>query len=180
MMFSKQLDEGEKIIVVIRKHWLVFALQAFCLILFMIAPLIAVVFLPASAGDALLQLGIHTDFLLLCYVLFVLFLWMLLFILWTTYFLDAWVVTNRRIIDIDQRTLFYRDITTLMLEKIQDVTVEVRGILATLFGYGKLILHTAGDSDDIVINLAAHPQYAKDRIIACQEVVGRLGKKDSV
>ena len=179
-MFSKQLGSDEKIVVVIRKHWLVFILEAFVIVLAIVAPLIAAVFVPSSLLVSLAQIGVSGDLLLFAYVIFVLVLWMFLFILWTTYFLDAWVVTNRRVIDIDQKTLFYRETTTLMLEKIQDVTVEVQGILATLFGYGKLTLHTAGDGEDIVINFAAHPQYAKDRIIACQDLARHMGKKDSI
>ncbi len=168
-LFSNKLDPGEEVIVVIRKHWIVFALQALLLGAAALMPLVIAFVLPSTAAEALMQLGIQATFLVFLYTLYVLMLWLLMFIAWTNYFLDAWVVTNRRVIDIDQRNLFYRDIITVMLEKIQDATVEVRGLFATVCGFGTLILHTAGDNPDIVIRFASHPQYAKDRIIEAQQ-----------
>ena len=179
-MFSRQLDTGEKTIVVIRKHWFMFALQAFLLSLLAIAPVLAVPFIPKEAGEALATLGVSEQFLLLMYVLFLLGIWVLGFISWTVYYLDTWIVTNRRVIDVNQKALFVREITNLMLEKVQDVTVEVNGILPTLFGFGTLTLHTAGENTDIVIRFAAHPQYARDRIMECQRFASQNERRDTV
>jgi uncharacterized membrane protein YdbT with pleckstrin-like domain len=180
MLLSKELAKNEKVLVVVRKHWLIFSIQAFFLGLAALAPLVIAAFIPSGAGDSLVELGVSVNFLLLLYVLYVLQIWNFIFIAWTNYFLDMWVVTNHRVINIDQRNLFYRDMTTLMIEKIQDVTVEVRGVLATLFGFGKLTLRTAGEGEDISIRFAAHPQYAKDMIIEAQEGARLAGNTDSV
>jgi uncharacterized membrane protein YdbT with pleckstrin-like domain len=180
MMFGKELSENEKILVVVRKHWLIFAVEAFLLILAALAPLVVAALVPAGTAQALMNIGVSINFLLLVYVLYVLQLWTFIFIAWTTYFLDVWVVTNHRIINIDQRTLFFRDMTTLMIEKIQDVTVEVRGVFATIFGFGKLTLRTAGENEDISLRFAAHPQYAKDMIIEAQEGARLSGNTDAV
>lgn len=169
MMFSSRLDSSEQIIVTIRKHPLVFCLQILVLFFGALIPLVFTVLAPENVRLAFAGLFATGVFLVFAYVIWVLLLWMSAFVLWTNYFFDMWVVTNRRIIDIDQRTLFYREITTLMLEKIQDITVEIPGVLATLFGYGTLIIHTAGENKDIVIHFANNPQEAKDKILACQE-----------
>ncbi len=163
-MIRHKLDDGEEVVVVIRKHWLVFSLRAFFCTIIALLPLVAYSFIPPTILESLQALVTGTA-VLFAYLLFVLFLWMLVFIDFTTYYLDVWIVTNRRVIDVNQKTLFARDTITLMLEKIQDATVEVRGILATLFGYGTLIIHTAGENPDIIIRFAAHPQYAKECIL---------------
>ena len=168
-MIQTKLDENEKVIVLIRKHWLIFSLRAFFIAAVALIPLIAYAFIPADAL-ASIETIVSGTVALFVYLLFVLGLWLLIFIDFTTFHLDIWVVTNRRIIDIHQRTLFSRDTTTLMLEKIQDATVEVRGLLATLFNFGTLIIHTAGENPDIVITFAADPQTAKDKILECERI----------
>lgn len=179
-MISKQLDTGEVTVTVIRKHWIIFFFRTLFLALVAIAPLVAYAFIPAEVVFSLSQL-ISGTWALFAYMLFVLFLWLAVFIDLTTYHLDVWVVTNRRIIDIEQRTLFARDTTTLMLEKIQDATVEVRGLLATIFNYGTLIIHTAGENPDIVIHFASDPVSAKDKILESERsVVSRKGASDGL
>lgn len=179
-MISKQLDIGEITVVVIRKHWIIFVLRTLLIMLGMIAPLVAYAFIPTEALNALSQImsGVWALFV---YMLFVLFLWIIIFIDFTTYHLDVWVVTNRRIIDINQRTLFSRDTTTLMLEKIQDATVEVRGLLATIFNFGTLTIHTAGENPDIVIHYASDPIRSKDKILASErDAVSRKVASDGL
>jgi hypothetical protein len=166
-MISSRLDPGEKVIVLIRKHWLIFTLRVVMIFIAALLPLIAYSFTPPQALQSLAELVSGTAALFV-YLLFILFLWLLVFVDFTTYFLDVWIVTNRRVIDVQQRTLFSRDTTTLMLEKIQDATVEVRGILATVFNFGTLVIHTAGENPDIVIRYAADPQTAKDKILECE------------
>lgn len=154
---------------IIRKHWFAFAAQGFLLIIAALIPLILASFVPQTGIDSLAELGARGALLTFLYILWVLAMWNLAFISWTNYYLDTWIVTNRRIIDIDQRGLFRRKVTTLMLERIQDMTVDMDGIVPTLLGFGTLTLHTAGaENPDIVIRFAAHPQYAKDRILASQ------------
>lgn len=179
-MITKHLDIGETTVVVIRKHWIIFVLRSLLIVLGMIAPLVVYAFIPAEALNAVAGI-ISGAWALFAYMLFVLFLWFVIFIDFTTYHLDVWVVTNRRIIDIEQRTLFSRDTTTLMLEKIQDATVEVRGLLATIFNFGTLIIHTAGENPDIVIHYASDPIRSKDKILACErEAVARKSTSDGL
>jgi hypothetical protein len=168
-MISKHLDQNEHIVIVLRKHWFMFALQVFVLVLGVIAPLGLAAFIPPEAVESLAQLNINSTFMVFLYTLWVLALWNIGFIAWTNYFLDTWVVSNRRIVDVDQQALFRRKVTTLMLEKVQDITIDTQGIFATLLGFGTMVLHTAGaENPDIVIRYAAHPQYAKDRILDVQ------------
>jgi hypothetical protein len=179
-MISSRLDPGEKVVVLIRKHWLIFTLRVVLVFVAALLPLLAYTLAPPISIESLAQV-ISGTAALFAYLLFVLFLWLLIFIDFTTYFLDIWIVTNRRVIDVQQRTLFSRDTTTLMLEKIQDASVEVRGILATVFNFGTLVIHTAGDNPDIVIHYAADPQNAKDKILECERAASeKRGASDGL
>ena len=160
-----QLGEGEKVIVVIRKHWLVFSLTVLAVGLGALLPLLLFAFLPAGTLRVFFGAGAASAGAFLSYA-WLLCLWVVLFVNWTTYYLDVWVVTNRRIVSIDQRSLFNRDMITARLEKIQDIEVEVSGMLPTLFGYGTLHILTAGQDPDFRIENAAHPYAAKEKILA--------------
>ena len=68
-----------------------------------------------------------------------------LFMFWVDYYLDMWVITSERIIDIEQKGLFRREISEFMLDKVQDITVEIPDIMATLLKYGNINIQTAGE-----------------------------------
>ena len=67
------------------------------------------------------------------------------FVLWSDYYLDLWIITNQRIVDINQKGLFNREVSEFMLDKVQDVTVEIPDMLATFMKYGNLKIQTASD-----------------------------------
>ncbi|MBI4272543.1 PH domain-containing protein [Candidatus Uhrbacteria bacterium] len=87
------------------------------------------------------------------------YLYIFLFILYSffDYFLDVWIVTDRYIIDIEQRALFFRSIVKQEIIRIQDVTAEVRGIIPTLFNYGDVHIQTAGALERIVFHKVPNP-----------------------
>ncbi len=66
---------------------------------------------------------------------------------WMDYYLDMWIVTEKRVINIDQRGLFSREISEIPMANIQDVTVEVHGLMETLLGFGTVRIQTAGERE---------------------------------
>lgn len=81
------------------------------------------------------------------------------------FFLDFWVVTNDRIIDVEQKNLFARTISELGLVNIQDVTTEVHGFFATLFDYGDVIIKTASDNQNIIFENVPRPNKIRANLI---------------
>ena len=70
------------------------------------------------------------------------------FMIWTHYFLDLWVITDRRIIVIDQIHFFNRKVSSFRLERLQDIKVAVDGVIPTLLNFGTLHVHTAGNNEE--------------------------------
>ena len=170
-MFNLNLGSNERVVVIIRKHWLPFAFQLLALLFAAVFPPALVAFVPQEI--LLLMLPAFTDKMVVFgYSFWLLIVWILVFVAWTIYFLDVWVVTSERIIDIDQESLFHHKVVTARLEKIQDAHVEVNGVFATFFGFGTLTFYTAGENPDIVIENAAHPYAAKEKLLAA------IGKKE--
>jgi hypothetical protein len=66
------------------------------------------------------------------------------YMIWTHYYLDLWIVTDRRLIVIDQVHFFNRTISSFRLERLQDMTVSIEGILHTFLNFGTIRAQTAG------------------------------------
>ena len=62
------------------------------------------------------------------------------------YYLSLQIVTTKRLIDVDQRGLFYREVNELPIEKIEDVTYTQAGILPSVFHYGTVKVLSAADN----------------------------------
>lgn len=62
------------------------------------------------------------------------------------------IVTNQRVMVINLPTPINRKVTEVPLTNIQDISFESAGILETIFGFGDVLLQTAGSkSNDIIL-----------------------------
>lgn len=163
-----RLDADEHIVLKARKHWFIFFLEALGVFVLAVLPYVVVLIakvafesLPGSI-EMIESIMLNTEsWIAPLYASWLLLLWMLLFAFWTDYYLDIWVITNKRIFDIDQRGLFNRGLSMFRVQRIQDVTIEVRGLLATLLDYGDIHVQTAGADEDFVMKGMANPQDVK-------------------
>ncbi len=81
------------------------------------------------------------------------------------FYLDYWVITNDRLVDIRQISLFARTISEVDLYQIQDVTSEVHGFFPTIFNYGNIYLQTAGPIPKFVLYNVPNPDMLRQAII---------------
>ncbi len=154
----------ERIVHVLRRHPLTFLPKVLFFILLALVP-VGIFFLFKNLfpsfieKDAVRILGIllgslySFGILLFFYTEFVIF------------YLDMWVATNDRIIDIEQFGLFSRTISELDLFRIQDVTTDVHGVLPTLFHYGTVTVKTASDNISIVFHDVPQPNKIREELI---------------
>jgi len=148
--------DSEHTILKVRRHPITFLVHIFMfLVLLSIPTLFALVTklldYPLPSGDAL-QLIVK---------LFgtVYYAYVLLFILYSffDYFLDIWIVTDKHIVDIQQKALFFRIIAKQEISRIQDVTAEVKGVLPTIFNYGHVYIQTAGTQERFTFSQVPDP-----------------------
>jgi hypothetical protein len=164
MLLTKlDLEKDEKIIHEVRKHWFILLGHLFAAVALILLPLVVFVvglaFAPAEIADKIINQLFLAVFL---YCLWFLGVWMMLFVNWTNFYLDVWYITDRRIIDIEQKTVFHREVSNLRFDKIQDITIEVRGMIATFLKFGDLRVQTAAEnSRDFVMKNAARPEEVR-------------------
>lgn len=73
------------------------------------------------------------------------------------YYLDVWIVTNERIVDIQLKGLFARTVSETRLYRIQDVKSNQKGIFATVFNYGNVHVQTAGAQENFLFDSVPDP-----------------------
>lgn len=73
------------------------------------------------------------------------------------YFRSQLIITSESIIEINQRSLFNRDISQLSLANVQEVTVQQAGVFAHLFNFGTVTLETAGEKANFKFARAPQP-----------------------
>jgi uncharacterized membrane protein YdbT with pleckstrin-like domain len=158
------LEANERIVAEVRRHMFVFYSRIVGLVILIFLPLAFTSTVVDFLNTRILETGGGTIFTFL-YLVWFLILFVVFFFQWTDYYLDVWVLTNERIFDIEQRGMFSRHISVFRLERVQDVTVEVNGLLATFLKFGDVHIHTAGEATDFIIKDAADPLYIKKIIM---------------
>lgn len=159
------LDKDEKILLKVRKHWIVLVGEATFLILPVIMPFLIVGLLEfLDVARVFTFTGDGTALVIFISSLWLLFVWVIFFMIWTDYYLDILIVTNKHVIDVEQRGLFTRELSTFRLDRIQDVTAEMDGIIQTVFNYGVIHIQTAGEGREFIMHGVPSPFQIKNFI----------------
>ena len=140
-LFPSQ-QENEKIYLVVREHWF-FLLIRYGVIAFLFAVLMTFQSYGPNFIPVLFQ-GTAGKIVSLFSQIYVIALIMGIFLVWVIYYLNIQIITNLRVVDIDQHGLFVRRISELHIDKIEDATSEIKGVFANLFQYGNVYVQTAG------------------------------------
>jgi len=107
--------------------------------------------------------------LLFFLTLLLLVLWAVMFLVVANYYLDYWIVTNERTIHAELKGLFSRVSSSVNHDKIQDITVEVKGFFPTLLNFGNLYIETAGEFQRFTFKQIPEPYKTKDVIFKAQK-----------
>ena len=165
-MEDLKLQPGEHILVAARKHWLVYVGGAIPYAVFAYLPVLILNFIGGSdifANAPWIDM-ISTENPWVAFVLGVywLFVWMAAFSDFMRYFLDIWIITNKRIIDVEQHNFFDREVTSLFLDRVEDVTMEQIGFFHTLLGFGTVTAQSAGATEKITLPGIGSPKHIRD------------------
>lgn len=157
------INDGEQVLFEGRKHWITLLITGIGLTMAAAFPLIVIVGVYAAVpqlfeGNLLLAL-------MSLYCMWLLMLWVALFYSWTDYYLDIWIVTDQKLVDIDQSGFFRRKVSTLHLEKVQDATVSVKGLIPTWLDYGDVVVQSAGTEHEFIIKGVARPYDMKEAVM---------------
>jgi hypothetical protein len=152
--FSGQ-KPGERVVSVIKNHPIILFSPGLKSIIALVAGISVFLFWPSQYSGMVLLI-----FILIAFAIF--------FRTFYDYSQSVFVVTNQRVISVDQHGFWKRKITETEIEKIQDVSSETSGIFRTMFKFGNLMIRTAGVSQgsEIVVKNIANPYQVQQKIVA--------------
>jgi hypothetical protein len=146
----EERDNQEEILVVARPHWITNLSWILISILMILAPAL-LKFIPIikDIPTKYSSLGILVWFLLTFAIIFENFL---------SWYFDVFIITDKRVIDIDFNNLLDKKFSEAKLSMIQDVTSRVSGLGQTMFNYGTIHIQTAAEISYITFDKVPHPE----------------------
>lgn len=161
-------DLHEKQIHVLRRHPItLLPMMLVALVLLALPP--GAYILVQLVQPELLQDQNTVTFYVLGASIFFLFGWMFLFQRFIEYWLDVLIISDKRILDIDQSGLFGRTVSELRLYRTQDVTAEIKGFWHTIFDYGDVYVQTAAEVERFHMEDIPHPNHVSKMILELAE-----------
>lgn len=145
MLYPNQLPGqhlGERAVLILHHHWYIFFRASVGFLLLLLLPL-GLGWMFQYALPSVFDHPIIFSALTIALHIYVLAIWIFFANFFLELYLDVWIVTSSRVIDIEQHGLFARTISELHLDRIQDITTTSRGIAATTFGFGSITVTTA-------------------------------------
>lgn len=155
-------DQDEETLVVLRRHpvtnmpWVVMTLVMF----FIISPAIRfnwLAFFPSS----LQAVVVYSWFVIALVVAWASFL---------SWYFNVSIISSKRVIDIDLHDLIYREVSDANLDKIEDVTHNMGGLLGIIFNFGDIYIQTAGAKPQIEFLKVPRPAEVATTLRKLREV----------
>lgn len=154
----------EEIIQIVRRDSFIFFKKVLFFIFLALVPFIFFIIMVNIYSD-LLEGALSYPLVVLGSSVFYLFIWLFFFFSFIDYYLDIWIITNERIIDVRQEGFFSRVIAEQRLYRVQDVTSEIHGVFPTIFNYGDVHIQTAGEVQRFLFHEVPNPESVRDAIV---------------
>lgn len=145
--------EGEEILHIAHSHPWTVAKPMLIILILAIAPVISFILAGASWITAWVIFGFLA--IALPYAVNAWFVW------WN----NIYILTDQRLIDIDQLSMFHRRISEAPLEMIQDIHFETRGPIGTILNFGTVEVQTASDRPAIKLENIENPYDIQQKIL---------------
>lgn len=152
--FETQKKE-EEVILFLRQH-LIFLVPWFVVGFFLlIAPTIVFPFVLHILPEEVI---IPTPYIIVLTLFWYVASFGLIFAHLLRWFFNIFILSDRRVIDIDFVNLLYKEFSEGEISRIQDISYQTKGLLATFFDYGDVFVQTAGEIPNFVFERVPHPR----------------------
>jgi uncharacterized membrane protein YdbT with pleckstrin-like domain len=159
---GQQPDEEN--IFFLRRHWFVLIPVMLGFVVILVLPFLIYGFVNVRNPAVFAERSAVTLYVLGASMFF-LYAWLFLYQNFIDWYLDMWIVTNYRIVNIEQHGLFGRTMSELMLYNVQDVTSDIKGFIHTIFDYGVIHIQTAGETKRFEFEDIEHPTHVAKRVM---------------
>lgn len=161
------LEPGEHVVLQFRKHWFLFVLEVLPYAILAAIPfaLPKLLLLSPNMAPYAPYLDYNGELMRVALGIWLLATWTAAWGAFTRYFLNAWVLTNQRIVEIQQKRWFSHKVSSILLPRVQDVTTDVEGVLPSLLGIGTIQVESAGADVEFVMHGIPQPEEMRNVIL---------------
>lgn len=148
-------DKDEKILYVFRQSLLTNIPWLFITFIMLVSPLFLVSMLPSFISYEL-------KFLLVVFWYLVTFGYTFQRVL--NWFFNVYIISNKKILDVDFHGFLYKNISEAPLKSIEDVTSNVKGALGVIFNIGDVYIQTAAEKREFEFTKLDDPSHVRDLV----------------
>ena len=91
------------------------------------------------------------------------------FLFWFSWNNSDYIVTNQRVIKIDQNSMFNRVISEAEIHRIQEISTEIKGPIRTMLNFGTVKIKTASDNSRLDLDDVTNPYDVQQAIVQIQK-----------
>ncbi len=150
-------EQEEKVVLFLRQHLVVLLGPLLLVILLALAP---VLIFPVLSQYLTLPIDVPISYVIVGTAFWYVVTFGFALMSFLRWFFNIYVVTDKRIVDIDFIHLLYKEFSEARLDKIQDISFKSSGIFSVFFDFGDAYVQTAG-GDLPNIEFLAVPSPAK-------------------
>lgn len=167
----------EHIVFQLRRHTVIFIADILLILVLATVPL-GLYPVIVNMFPSLTESQIFLPIVILIGSSYYLLIWLFFFVNFVDFYLDLWIVTNDRVLNIEQHGLFSRTVSELDLAQVQDVTSEQHGVFAWTFGYGTVYIQTAAERGRFIFEQVPEPEEIRKNLLSLVEADQRRQSKE--
>lgn len=168
MLKIENMRPWEEILMLVKRHWVVYVLLILVFLVWIICSITSY-----AIFWALLMVNLIN-------ILFWMLFLILLYIKWLDHELDMYVITNNRIIWVEQVAFLNRTVTECNLWQVQEVNSRTKWLLANVLNYWTLTILTAWNATNMQMDFSPDSMNAARKILnIVDDYRDKHGKKAS-
>lgn len=167
--FAEQAPD-EKILLFLRQHFITNLLWILIALVLLLLPILFFIF--RSELQLLGTIELPLRFVIILIIFYYLAVFAYAFINFLSWFYNVFIVTQKRIVDIDYSNIVIHNVAFTKLSHVQDVNYDQVGFIHSLFNYGNVFVQTAGNEPSFEALSVPQPRRAA-------HIIGDLIGKDA-
>lgn len=169
--FQNQEDD-EEILLFLRRHLITNLPWLLISIFLTFLPLALPILFPFLSQSIPFLSSLPKNYVLAISIFYYLLVFGYFLVNFMTWYFNVFIVTQKRVIDIDFADLVYHNVALTKLDLIQDIDYTQAGFIRSLFNYGDLFVQTAGDKPNFEARAIPYPSKAAQLI---EDLIGQGG-----
>ena len=85
------------------------------------------------------------------------------------YYLDAWIITDQGIVDVEWHGWFHRASTRVLYTDVQGVSYEINGVIGTVMRYGTISIEKISTGDAVELCDVSNPRAVEQIVLKAME-----------